>query len=181
MRDHANQHVFGYISQRRRVGGAKFFTQVHDSASGAFDCLVDSTGSKRLIYANYTSPSRIYNSEALVACSGVADQHSNASVGALAHAYGVDGMLIMTSDPSGTTPSASNDLSLHVNWYGDVSTQTLYTSPANATVTKFGQAVTWIADGYGRAGASPGPLQCYTYCGYTNVVNNVLKQRIWVK
>ncbi len=131
------------------------------------------------IYANYNSPaSGMYNLAALGACSGAADDYKSMSLPASGSTYAVDGLLTFTADASGA--DAAQEISLHVNWYGDWTTNTLYTDATNATQTKFGVNATWVGNGYGRSGQTPGLNHCYTYCGDTNKVDNVFKQRIWI-
>ncbi|HJN74614.1 MAG TPA: MopE-related protein [Myxococcota bacterium] len=156
-----------------------FFTQIHDDGALEFDCLVDDSGGRRLLFANYNQPANIYNYTALHACSGTASSHSKNNATAYSGDWGVDGLLIMSADPSGS--DYTTELSLHVNWYSTTSSQALYTNSSDASVTKFGVTGSWVSNGYGRTGQSPGPNYCYTYCGYTNVANAEFKQRLWVR
>ncbi|MFW0862567.1 MAG: DUF2341 domain-containing protein [Candidatus Komeilibacteria bacterium] len=157
-----------------------FFTQTHTIATGDYDCLIDSTGTKRFMYANYTGPSKMYNKHAMTYCTGTANQHLNKSIGVQTQAAGTDGLIVYSSAISGDSDSTTN-LSTHVNWYSDTATEVLYTSSGNTAQTKFGVSATWYQDAYGRSGASPGLNQCWANCGYTNKVNNVFKQRLWVR
>ncbi|MCP4805152.1 MAG: hypothetical protein GY913_04535 [Proteobacteria bacterium] len=156
-----------------------FFTQIHDHSTREFDCLVDDSGGRRLLFANYAQPSNIYNYTALSECSGSALDHTKEYGATSTAAWGVDGLLILSGDASGY--DSATELSLQVNWYSDTSTQTLYTNSSDASVDKFGTTGSWLANGYSRSGESPGPNHCYSYCGYTNVVNAEFKQRLWVR
>ncbi len=156
-----------------------FFTQAHNNTTGAFDCLVDSTGTQRMIYANYFGPSNTWNGIALSACSGAANDDLDKAALDTPGTVGVDGMLILSATATGR--DATKEVSLQANWYGNTSTSSLYASSTPVTLSKFGVSATWSPDKYGRSGASPGLSQCWDYCGYTNVVNNTFKQRLWIK
>ena len=163
-----------------RIQRPEFFSVIHNAAIGEQDCLTDSTGSKRLIYANYASPSNNYNGFAEDGCSaGAAYSHARGTMNNPSGNYGTDGMLIFLNSASGR--DANNGLALHVNWYADRHSETLYTSSGNSTHTKFGFLGTWVVNAYGRSGQSPGLSHCYTHCGYTNKVDAEFKQRIWLR
>jgi hypothetical protein len=155
-----------------------FFTQTHNAGSQQLDCLISTDGGARFIYANYTVPSSSYNGAAKEVCTGTAGQHRNLSTSDTG-GYGVDGYVITAFDASGN--GATEELSLHVNWYADYANQTLYTSSTPTTQTKFGISATWSINAFGRSGASPGLHYCSGNCGYTNSIQGVFGQRLWVR
>ncbi len=163
-----------------KIQESDFFSKIHNSATGEQDCLTDKTGTKRLIYSNYSSPSNNYNGYAEDGCSaGAAYSHVRGTMVGSGGDYGTDGMLIFLNSASGK--DANNGLALHVNWYANRNAETLHTSTGNTNQTKFGFTGTWAADSYGRNGQSPGLSHCYTHCGYTNKIDAEFKQRIWLR
>lgn len=161
------------------LGKTTFFSQVHAAANGPFDCLIDSTGTKRLLYANYAAPVKTYQADAVPVCSGTANQHLDKQVGTQPHAHGVDGMLVFSTVNTGH--DATKELALHVNWYSDTATQALFTTSTEETVTKWGVPGTWFVNAFGRSGQSAGPMFCSTSCGYTNFATPTFRMRLWVK
>jgi len=157
-----------------------FFTQVHDHTIDAFDCLVSSDGGSRIAYANYASPSDgNYSNRMMGQCSGPADSHLDLTAADSGGNHGIDGALMMSSAPTGADPD--ENLALQVNWYSDIPSLTLYTSTGNTSQVKFGRTDTWVYNGYGRSGQSPGPNYCYTDCGHTNKVSDLFKERLWLR
>lgn len=156
-----------------------FFTQTHNHEIGGYDCLISDSGEQRLMYANYLEPASIFNRNALRDCDGPAGAHRNHAVQNDGDS-GVDGFLIFSAEPEGD--NHEQEVTYHVNWYSNTSTESIYdTNDGNASTSKFGESLTYFLNRFGRHGPSPGVTLCTTSCGYSNRVNNQLKQRLWIR
>jgi hypothetical protein len=158
---------------------ADFFTQVHDPLD--FDCLVSVAGKERLMYANYVAPVNVDNQPLVLACFGAAGDHKTLTANALGGRRGIDTALIFANGTA-AEPNPAMDLSLVVNLYEDTAAPSLlFTTGPDITLNKLGLNTTWFTDGFDRVGPTAGPVQCIGYCGFSNSVNDVYKQRIWIR
>jgi len=167
-------------AERFQIQDKGFIDRIH--TNNQCDCWTSVDGGSRLIIANYLSPAYTYNRLLKAGCGGAANTQSISDTNYVATGnWGIDGAIIFSDEGNNTTSVYDQELTMHVNWYGDRNAQDLYDSTNTHTQSKWGTSATWYPNAYGRSGDTPGPMICVSECGYTNQVQNVFKFRMWIK